>query len=200
MIIFPVLIGLSWPVARKRVFSTEIQTAQSGKEIRLADYGQAVYEWNLTFDYLPNDVAISTDYQTLAGFLELNFGALEPFLFEDAYDFSTIASNFGTGDGVTTTFQLARTQGGASHLIYAPMASPAPEIYFNGVLQGSGYTIATNGLVTFASAPSSGVAITWTGQYYFVCRFKEDDLEFEQIVEPYTQLKDCKLKECVYGL
>src|SRR5487761_1990680 len=108
MLVFPVLIGLSWPVHRVRSFNNIIQTSQSQKEIRLANQGQARYQWKLAFDYLPGDSSIATDYQTLAGFHELVFGSLNPFWFEDAYDYQTTASNFGTGDGVTTAFQLAR--------------------------------------------------------------------------------------------
>lgn len=200
MLVFPQLIGLSWPVTRTRAFSTIVQTSQSGKEIRLANYGQAVYNWKLQFDYLPNDAAISTDYQTLAGFLELNNGSLNQFLFDDQYDDVTTSSNFGTGDGVTTQFQLARTSGGASHLIYAPKSSPTPEIFINGILQSSGYTIATNGLVTFSSAPGVGLPLTWAGDYYFVVRFKQDELEFDQIVSVYNEIKEVELKEVVYGV
>jgi uncharacterized protein (TIGR02217 family) len=200
MLIFPTLIGVSWPVSRKKEFSTIVQVSQSGKEIRLANYGQAIYNFKMSFDYLPNDAAIGTDYQTLAGFFELNNGALNAFLFDDPYDDSTTLSNFGTGDGVTVAFQLARTQGGASHLIYAPKSVPTPQIFINGVLQSGGYTIATNGLVTFGSAPSSGLALTWSGDFYYVVRFKEDDLDFDQTTAPFSELKDLELKEVVYGL
>jgi uncharacterized protein (TIGR02217 family) len=200
MIIFPILLGISWPVARKREFSTIIQTAQSGKEIRLANYGQARYSFKIPFDYLPGDPAIGTDYQTLFGFMELQYGQLSTFWFQDKYDYQTTLSNFGTGDGITTTFQLAREQGGASHLIYAPWTAPAPIIYINGVLQSSGYTISASGLVTFTAAPGSGLALTATFSYYFVVRFDEDSLEMEQICEPFYQLKECGLIEAVYGL
>jgi uncharacterized protein (TIGR02217 family) len=199
-LVFPQLIGITWPVQKRLLNSTIIQTAQSGKEIRLANYGQARYEWELTFGYLPGDPAFGTDLQTLMGFFEGTYGSLTPFLFQDMADYSTVASNFGTGDGTTTTFQLARTMGGFSHLIYAPFTVPAPEIYLNGVLQGSGYTISANGLVTFASAPSASVAITATFQYYFVVRFADDTNEWEQVVEPYWAMKSLVLREVVAGL
>jgi uncharacterized protein (TIGR02217 family) len=200
LLIFPTLIGMSWPVTRKREFSTIVQTAQSGKEIRLANYGQARYSFKLVFDYLPGDPAIGTDYQTLFGFMELQFSELTPFWFQDKYDYQTTLSNFGTGDGTTLSFQLARIQGGASHLLYGIASSPAPEIYINGALQGSGYTISSTGLVTFSVAPGAGLPLTWSGQYYFVVRFQDEGLELDQTCEPYYELKECNLIECIYGL
>ena len=36
--------------------------------------------------------------------------------------------------------------------------------------------------MTFASAPASGAALTWSGKFGFLCRFDADDLDFEQFM------------------
>ena len=49
------------------------------------------------------------------------------------------------------------------------------------LIDPSAYTIA-NGAVTFASAPTSGAALAWTGYFGFLCRFDGDALDFEQFM------------------
>ena len=43
------------------------------------------------------------------------------------------------------------------------------------------YTLEPNGQIVFAAAPAEGVALTWSGYFYFGCRFLEDALSLEQI-------------------
>jgi hypothetical protein len=87
----------------------------------------------------------------------------------------------GVGDGTTTTFQLARSNDSnvVSVPIYNLQASPTPLIYLNGMLQVSGYTIGSSGLITFGSAPAGGVVVTATFGYYWPVRFLELNTEWE---------------------
>lgn len=57
-----------------------------------------------------------------------------------------------------------------------------PSIYNAGVLQSSGVTISSTGLVTFSTAPASGNALTWTGSAYYRCVFMEDSLAYNQFM------------------
>jgi hypothetical protein len=50
-------------------------------------------------------------------------------------------------------------------------------IYINGTLQTSGYSVSSLGIVTFTSAPANTAVLTWSGKYYFRCRFKNDSLD-----------------------
>ena len=44
------------------------------------------------------------------------------------------------------------------------------------------YTLGSNGLITFVTAPASGAVLTWTGGSYRRCRFGGDSAEIEQML------------------
>lgn len=72
--------------------------------------------------------------------------------------YSITGENVGTGDGSTTQFTLA----------HIPVEEYSEIIYLDGVEQtrGTDYTIDyETGMITFSTAPSSGVAITADYQY-----------------------------------
>lgn len=54
------------------------------------------------------------------------------------------------------------------------------------------YTISATGLVTFNAAPSAA-ALTWSGDYYWRCRFDADDLPFEQFMAQFWKTGEVKL-------
>jgi hypothetical protein len=37
--------------------------------------------------------------------------------------------------------------------------------------------------VTFSTAPASGAALTWTGQFARICRFVEDTIDFKRFMQ-----------------
>jgi len=49
--------------------------------------------------------------------------------------------------------------------------SPAP----TGYLPTTTAQNIPNGVVTFAAAPAAGVKLTWSGGFYYRCRFPEDE-------------------------
>lgn len=200
------LVGMGWPT-RTQLYSVIVAKSESGREVRLSNYTQSYYSWSIPFGYLncnPN-VAVA-DWATLLGFYDQMLGQYGPFLYDDPVDDDTsqfvnpatpTPSQIGTGDGVTTTFQLARTFGGSSKLIYyVNSTNRAPRIYINGTLDPSGYTISSTGLVTFGSAPSSGAVVAWDGQFFWLVRFANDAIETEQIVQQYFVVKKCEIVEC----
>lgn len=89
----------------------------------------------------------------------------------------SLSTRFGTGDGVTTVFQLNRFINSWQEPVFAVYQ---PFILDNGVPAGTN-TVA-NAQVTFSVAPTAGHALSWIGWYYFGCAFLQDDLSFEQMV------------------
>lgn len=51
------------------------------------------------------------------------------------------------------------------------------------------YTLNAYGLVTFASAPLAGAALTWTGSFYYRCRFLQDSMDFDNFMQNLWQAK-----------
>ena len=202
--VFPYLPGLGFPVERSAgLFDTTKQEAMSGKAVYFANRTQARYRYTLSFDGLDSSGAswpglIANTQQTLIGFFNQILGGARVFNFYDVDDCLATLQGFGTGDGTTTTFQLARAIGNWSDYIYAPIltsvtvplpgggtgtvANAAPSIYINGSLQSSGYTISSTGLVTFSSAPAAAAALTATFNYYWPCHFDDDSLALSKFM------------------
>ena len=190
--VYPTLPGLAWSVFKMPKWKTLIQASVSGKETRAALQAYPIYKITVTYEFLRSSVAFP-ELQTLMGFFNLRQGSFDNFLFTDPNDSSVVAQNIGTGTGALTKFQLTRTYGSFTEPVMN--VNGTAQIYVNGVLKtaGSDYTIDTLGMVTFATAPISTAAITWTGSYYHRCRFNADEYDFENFMYQLWTLKKVEL-------
>src|SRR4051812_30223026 len=105
--IFPVLPGLLWDVKKTPQWSTKVQPATSGKELRLSYYSAPIYKYSLAYEVLRQATAF-LELQTLVGFFNARQGKYDSFLFQDPNDNAVTSHGFGIGDGATTAFQLQR--------------------------------------------------------------------------------------------
>ena len=195
-LIFPALPWLAWSVTKTPTFQTRIQRAVSGRELRAVDYPYPLWQFALVYDFLrDNPQAGYDELRTLLGFFMLCQGAFGTFLFQDPSDFQVAGQQIGTGDASTTVFQLQRAMGTslAGGGFLEPMVAPnvVSAIYFDGITQATAtYSVdPTTGLVTFGSAPGSGLIITADFTYYFRCRFVDDKYDFENFMYRLWQLK-----------
>jgi uncharacterized protein (TIGR02217 family) len=148
-----------------------------------------LWEFALSYDLLrdtPNVASPSSPFnelKTLLGFFLARQGAFDSFLFDDVTDDGVTTMVFGTGGGGITNFQLIRTYGGFSEPVQN--VNGAPSIFINDVLKSTpaDYTIGATGIVTFTPAPSPGQVLTWTGNYYYRCRFLADTHEYNQFMK-----------------
>ncbi len=190
--IFPTLPGITWNITRAPKFATKVQQSVGGQTIAAAFQPYPIWRWQLEFEFLRTYGAF-TEWQTLAGFFNSLLGAWDTFLYHDPEDYTVTAQLIGTGTGSLTTFQLGRTLGG---YLFEPIyntdtTNQTVKIYKNGVLQTvtTNYTISASGLVTFTSAPANGLAITWTGDFYWRCRMESDSTEFGMFAQHFWQAK-----------
>ena len=195
-LIFPALAGLAWSVTKTPTFQTRIQRAVSGRELRVLDYPYPLWQFALIYDFLRDDPAAGFDeLRTLLGFFMLCQGAFGTFLFQDPTDCQVTGQQIGIGNASTTVFQLQRAMGtalpggGFLEPIVAPKLVNA--IYFDGITQDlAKYSVDPNtGVVTFGTAPGSGLIITADFSYYFRCRFIDDRYDFENFMYRLWQLK-----------
>ena len=195
-LIFPTLPGLAWSVTKTPTFQTRIQRAVSGRELRALDYPYPLWQFALVYDFLRDNSAAGYDeLRTMLGFFMLCQGAFGTFLFKDPSDCQVTGQQIGFGDADTTVFQLQRAMGttlpggGFFEPIVAPNVVRA--IYLNGITQHPAtYTVDPDtGLVTFESAPGSGLLIAADFTYYFRCRFVDDKYDFENFMYQLWQLK-----------
>jgi uncharacterized protein (TIGR02217 family) len=185
--IFPNFAGITWPIPKRANWKTLVSQAESGREVRVALRSLPLFEWDL-----PYGVLRPADQAQFWGFYNQCYGGYDTFLFDDKADDFAQGQQLGIGDGTTTQFQLVRSYGG---LFVEPrldiQQTPAPNIYLNGVLQSSGYSISyfNSGIVTFTTAPASGVVITADFYFYWRVRFKEDQLAIDLIYQGLANLK-----------
>lgn len=160
--------------ARPR-YSTDITTMDGGWEFRNSRWAYPLFEFEFTVE--PGnqvDLADFVDLFHAAG------GAFESFLFEHWQDNQGLAQALGTGDGATVDFQLYRvyTRGATTRRrkITRPKAGSVVG-YKNGMIAPTSVNI-TTGILTFATAPLNGVAVTADFNFYLPVRFQDDELEF----------------------
>jgi uncharacterized protein (TIGR02217 family) len=192
--VLPQLVGQGWSVTKVPTFQTRIQRAVSGRELRTLDYPYPLWQFSLRYDVLRDEPAPQADLRTLMGFFGACAGAFATFLYDDPSDDSAI-SVLGTGDGVTTVFQLIRSMvGSASGIgLMEPVTAPnlVGNVTLNGVVQDpAGMSVdPATGLLTFAVPPPTGAVITADFSYYFRCRFMSDAYSFENFMYRLWSLK-----------
>lgn len=88
---------------------------------------------------------------------------------------------------------LGATTPGAFNPTLSTLYYGGPSISVGGIyVDPSTYSI-SNGLVTFGSAPASG-SIAWSGSFGFLCRFAQDDIDFEEFMQNLWSAKSVKFR------
>ncbi len=193
--VYPATPKYVYPVKRSAEMKTLRQEASSGLEAVASLWLLPIWHWELTYDLMDAAVA-GGEFQTLVDFFLARRGAFDTFLFVDLDDQSVTDQTFGIGNGSTVAFQLNRA------LIASGFAEPiynlngTPVIKDAGVTKTAGvdYNINATGLVTFTYTPVAGHALTWTGSYYFRCRFEEDLATFEKFARRLYKNATVKLR------
>jgi uncharacterized protein (TIGR02217 family) len=191
---FPSLPGLGWSVTKSPKFATRVQTALSGRELRVLDQPYPIWTWTLTYNFLrdKNDthrgsgVGVGYDeLRTLGGFFLRQQGMFQTFLYNDQTDNSATGQYIGTGDGINTQFQLSRQWNG----FFEPITQPAviTNIYVNGI--SVGYALQPNGIIAISPAPAAGLLVTATYLYKWPSRFTLDTLDFDNFMYQLWELK-----------
>ncbi len=196
---FPTLASLGWNIVKQPMFLTKTQRSVSGKEYRAAFMQYPLWTFNLSFSLLRKGTlngTLYTEQEQLVGFFGARQGAFDSFLYDDPTDDTVTDQSFGTGNGVTTVFPLVRSYGagGSTLTELVQNVNTITNIKVNGVtiVQGSGagkYLIDSVGNVTFGTVPAAAATITWSGSYYYRCRFREDTLDFNNFMSQLWELK-----------
>lgn len=175
-----------WPIKRTPSFRTlqQMPTNNIGR-VGISTTPFNLWKWSLDLSFIkgnPNTAGGDSAFQTVVGFYGSQLGAAGAWLYEDPYDYGTdssgdlISNSIGTGDGSTTIYQTTRSMGGLIDLIQN-FQSGYPNIYVAGTEQPTdSYTLDEFGTLTFNTAPGSGDAITWEGNFYWLCYFTNDTL------------------------
>lgn len=153
-----------------------------------------MWEWDLTWEVLL-DSDTPSDLQTMIGAFIQQVGPVNGFSFLDQDENQVTAQPLGTGDGVTTTFNLAKTYGAGGFSGTEPIGvlGTVTGFYLNGALQTPISNYTTGGIpgaqtITFVTAPGVGVAITGSYQFYYYAGFKDISIELEKFMNQFWLL------------
>jgi len=185
--VFPVLPGLKWNIKRASIWKTLKQESVSGKEMSLALMTYPNRRYSLAYEVLR--AGAEAELQTLEGFFNLRQGSHDSFLYSDPDDNAVTDQSFGTGNGSTVSFPLARTRGSFSEPVQSVSGTPTIKVAGVTKTPGTDYAISTLGVVVFTVAPANGAPLTWTGSYYWRCKFLQDMAEFDQFLKDLWQLQ-----------
>lgn len=177
LLIFPSLPGITFPVSRTAIWDTVRNDALSGKRVRFQNRSYPTYSWDVPFNGFLRSGAAFQEWQKLQDFLNNLYGGLGLFLYTDSNDNAATAQNFGTGDNVTTTFQLVRQLPGGTFVEPVFFPNTLTQVTVGGTPTSS-YVINPYGTITFNSVPAGGAVLAWTGTFYWGCRIDEDQTQF----------------------
>lgn len=184
--VFPNLPGQNIVVSKGPMWSTEVIRSASGRERRTAYWPYPLWQFEVSFEDVRHK-ATNDELVALWEFFSTAQGQFAPWLFVDPSDNAATAASTintvtggGTADGSTKTFQMMRSLNTVVEPVYDVYETGAVILDNGGA--GGAHTFLPNGIIHFGSAPANGHTITWTGNFYFGCRFLQDNLTFEQIV------------------
>jgi uncharacterized protein (TIGR02217 family) len=162
---------------------TDVVTTASGREERNSRWANSRRKYNVGYGVKTLD-----DIHTVIAFFEERRGRLHAFRFKDHTDFKSCAplatpqatdQVISTGTGTQTAFQLMKSYGTGlrdySRKITAPV-SGSVVVAVNGAPTTSFTLDAATGVITFATPPGSGAAITAGFEFDVPVRFDTDEI------------------------
>lgn len=206
-VLFPKIRGLSWDITKVPTFSTEVQQSLAGREVRIQNFQNPIWEFTLHYEYLLNDPRFrdeneQTPLEALVGFFLARGGQFDDFLLNESdltgrlEDSVYSGQPIGTGDALNKNFQIVRNVGGFLEAVQNP-ANQSATISVNGVQKTptTDYTIA-NGIVSFVAAPAAAAIVTADFTFLHRVRFDtgssrsgKEGIEFNNF---YFNLYECK--------
>lgn len=181
---------------------TQIVELASGDEERNASWANSRRRYDVSYGIRRAD-----DLDAVVAFFEARNGRLHGFRFKDWGDHKSCKPSavvthqdqlIGTGDGVTTQFQLVKRYASGSQTWVRTITKPVSGTISIalGVSQPSGWTVdPTTGVVTFATAPGNGMAVRAGFEFDVPVRFDSDALDVTLDIERLGSITSIPLVE-----
>ena len=186
---------------------TEIVTLSSGHEERNTRWAHSRRRYNAGYGIRSLD-----DLDAVVAFFEERRGRLYGFRWKDHGDYKSCAPSavpgpldqvLGTGDGVRTVFDLAKTYGGGASNYIRPVKKPVAgtiRVAVDGMEKSEGADFSadtTNGQISFlASAiPAAGAVVTAGFEFDVPVRFDTDFLQISLDAFNAGQIPDINIIE-----
>lgn len=182
---------------------TQIVALQSGHEERNASWADSRREFDVAYGIRNAD-----DIAAVVAFFEAVNGMLDAFRFKDWADYKsclpsgTVSATdqvLGSGDDTETDFQLRKAYNSGSRTYWRTITRPVSgtvKVALDGVEAGSGWSVdLSTGIVTFDTAPGSGVEVTAGFEFDVPARFDTDMIDEVRDIERNGSIASIPLKE-----
>lgn len=182
------------------VWQTSVVPLANGGETRNARRARPLRRWSVM------GVPVSrSEADELIRFFNARSGAFQGFRFRDPFVSQSTAvitpvdQRIGTGDGVTTQFQLVLDDGASAFRTITRPVTGSVRVAVDGV-ESEVFTVDdTMGVVTLTSPPANGAVITAGFSFDTPVRFDQDALEISQTNTSAFQLVRLTLIELQEG-
>jgi hypothetical protein len=195
---------------------TTIGTTKSLREMRVAQQQLPIWDIEIPFEELRDQTQNQTEYGPFAGYTQYEalvqlwlsmYGQTQVFGFDCPWDNSRSGQQIGTGDGSTYVFTIYRTWGTGANATTAPvgLVNTVSQVQVNGVtINAAHYQIVRNKIyfvdsLGFVYPPGAGLAITMTFSYYYLCRFTEDEQDFEEFAKNRWTVPSLKFRAVIWN-
>ena len=182
---------------------TQIVALSSGDEERNASWANSRRRYDVSYG-----VRRADDLAAVVAFFEARNGRLHGFRFKDWSDFKSCAPSaargfadqpIGTGSGANHFFQLVKTYASGAQSWTRTIVKPVAEtvrVALGGVEQLTGWSVdTTTGIVSFTTAPGSGVAVAAGFEFDVPVRFDSDSMDVKLDIERLGSITSIPLME-----
>ncbi len=182
---------------------TQIVELASGGEERNASWANSRRRFDISYGIRRAD-----DLHAVVAFFEARNGRLHGFRFKDWGDHKSCKPSeaptaadqlIGTGDGVTTQFQLVKQYASGAQAWVRTITKPVSgtiSIALGGVAQVSGWSVdPATGIVSFVAPPGNGVTVRAGFEFDVPVRFDTDTLDVTLDIERLGSITSIPLVE-----
>jgi uncharacterized protein (TIGR02217 family) len=156
-------------------FATTVLETGAGQEKRNVNWSEARGRWDVA-----SGLKKQAQIDELIAFFRARKGKAYGFRFKDWTDYKATGQLIGTGDGAIETFQLIKRYPSGSVIEARTITKPVAgtvRVYKDAVEQLAGWSVdVTTGILTFTTAPATGVAITADFELDVPVRFDTDHM------------------------
>ena len=208
--LFPVL-PVGFPVKVTPSMSTVIGTTKAGREMRVPQRQVPLWEMEIPFQELKDQTQNQTPYAPFVGIYQyeilvenwlMMYGQTNVFYFDCPWDDSRSNQQIGIGDGTTYAFTVNRTWGLGSQSILESVGgvNTVFQVQVNGVTVPSTDYYTVRNQIIFEDIhgtkypPGNGLPITMTFSFYYLCRFLEDEEDFEEFAKNRWTVRSLKFR------
>lgn len=182
--VFPTL-PIGWSKHRKPKSSSRRQSHVNGREVVVALQAIPRFAFELTSEAMSSGAArgaiAANTKQLLEAFFTDLLGPAGTFLYADPDD--NAVTGFTLGIYTTSPSFTFLWPWGVNPVPVGQVNNAAINIYANGALvDPSQYNVTLPNTLTFTTPPAANAVITGDYGYYFVCRFDDDELDFEEFM------------------